>query len=816
MPTSTEGNTTLGGLKVVEIASEIGEYCGKLYADLGAEVLLVEPLNGSPTRSRAPFFGDVVGPVTSIPFSYFNAGKESVALDLDAAVGRQHLLDLLRDADLLIEAMAPGRLAALGVTREVLSNLNPRLVVVSITPFGQSGPYVDFQADDLTLLSLGGLLTMGGYADGAPTAIYGNQAYLAGAQFAAVSSMAAILAAEASGIGDDIDVSIHESVVMGLENAAQVYQLEGKLRHRIGGTQTVASNGQFPCKDGYFYLFAAGLASIRFWMLAVAWLQEEQVAGSEQFNEPRWQDRVFLATDEAKQLFFDVFAPFTRTKTKAELFKACRERRIPAGAVAAPRDVLADPQSKHRGFIVSVDDAHLGKAVTCPGAPYQLSETPWRIGGPVPRVGEHTQAALSNTGSRKQVSTAKAHSAPRRRPLDGVRIIDFAWIGAGSYTTKILGDLGAEVVKIESTKKVDDLRLSAPYKDGKPGVNRSGYFADRNTSKRSLLLNVKTEQGLAIARQLLADCDVVANNFSPGVMEKMGLGYASLSVRNPKIVYLGMSSRGSSGPEADTVGYGLTLAALAGIHFLSGEPDREPVGTGTHYPDHIPNPCHAAFALLAALRFQRKAGRGQAIDLAQTEPTTALIGPAIIEQSFNGRETQRSGNRNNVYAPRGVFRTEGSDRWIAISVRNDREWNAFVDELGSDGLRNPAWASAAGRLADQDALESAIAEAVAGRDGYELMSRLQAVGVAAGVTQTAGDLVDRDPQMKHREHWRWLDHAEMGLAMHNGQPFKFGAVDVSPRSAAPLLGEHTDQVCEELLGYSAEKIAELKRADVLV
>jgi crotonobetainyl-CoA:carnitine CoA-transferase CaiB-like acyl-CoA transferase len=816
MPASAEGKTALGGLKVVEIASEIGEYCGKLYADLGADVLLVEPPSASPTRSRAPFFGDQPGPVTSIAFSYFNAGKKSVVVDLDTAIGRQQLLDLLRDANLLIEAMAPGRLAALGITRDVLLRLNPALVVVSITPFGQSGPYVDYQADDLTLLSLGGLLAMGGYANGVPTAVYGNQAYLAGAQFAAVSSMAAILAAEASGIGEDIDVSIHESVVMGLENAAQVYQLEGKLRHRIGGTQTVASNGQFPCKDGYFYLFAAGLASIRFWMLAVAWLQEEKVAGSEQFNEPRWQDRMFLATEEAKQLFHDVFAPFTRTKTKAELFTACRKRRIPAGAVAAPRDVIADPQSRHRGFIVSVENEHLGKTVVSPGAPYQLTETPCRVSGTAPRVGEHTQVALAQAASSKPRAPARAPAGARARPLDGVRIIDFAWIGAGSYTTKILGDLGAEVIKIESTKKVDDLRLSAPYKDGKPGVNRSGYFADRNTSKRSLLLNVKTDQGLAIARQLLADCDVVANNFSPGVMEKMGLGYAGLSARNPKIVYLGMSSRGGSGPEADTVGYGLTLAALAGIHFLSGEPDREPVGTGTHYPDHIPNPCHAAFALLAALRFQRKTGRGQAIDLAQTEPTTALIGPAIIEQSFNGRETQRSGNRNNLYAPRGVFRTQGNDRWIAISVRNDREWKALVDELGSDSLRKSTWGSVAGRLADQDSLERAIADAVAGCDGYELMARLQARGVAAGVTQTAGDLVDRDPQMKHREHWRWLDHAEMGLAMHNGQPFKFSAVDVSPRSAAPLLGEHTDQVCAELLGYSPEKIAELKKADVLV
>nr|MDP9459069.1 CoA transferase [Actinomycetota bacterium] len=267
-------------------------------------------------------------------------------------------------------------------------------------------------------------------------------------------------------------------------------------------------------------------------------------------------------------------------------------------------------------------------------------------------------------------------------PLSGVRVADFTWVGAGSYTTKMLADHGADVIKIESRAKIDGIRLSAPFKDGVKGVNRSGYFADRNTSKRSITIDLKTAEGQALARRIVAASHVVANNFTPGTMAKFGLGYEQVEEINPAAVYLAMSMSGDSGPERDFLGYGLTIGALVGIHHLSGLPGREPAGTGTNYPDHIPNPCHSAFAVLAALRHARRTGRGQYLDIAQTEPTIAVLGPAFLDATVNGREPQPLGNQHLRCAPHGVYPCAGDDRWIAIAVTDDAQWAAVRQVFG--------------------------------------------------------------------------------------------------------------------------------------
>jgi benzylsuccinate CoA-transferase BbsF subunit len=275
-----------------------------------------------------------------------------------------------------------------------------------------------------------------------------------------------------------------------------------------------------------------------------------------------------------------------------------------------------------------------------------------------------------------------------RSPLHGVRVADFTWIGAGSFTTKLLADHGADVIKIESRSRMDSLRNSRPYKDGVPGINRSGYFADRNSSKRSTTLNLKTENGKELARRLIATSDIVANNFTPGTMEKFGLGYEVVREIRKDIIYIAMSMQGAAGPEHQYLGYGLTMGALTGLQFLSGLPDREPAGTGTNFSDHIPNPCHAAFAILAALRHRRQTGVGQYIDIAQTEPTIALLGPIMGDCSVNNRIAERSGNERPPLAPHGVYRCRGEDRWIAISAWRDATWAALRGVLGDPPLRS--------------------------------------------------------------------------------------------------------------------------------
>jgi len=396
-----------------------------------------------------------------------------------------------------------------------------------------------------------------------------------------------------------------------------------------------------------------------------------------------------------------------------------------------------------------------------------------------------------------------------RGPLSGIRVVDFCWVGAGSFATKMLADQAAEVIKIESSAKVDGIRLSGPFAGGKKGINRSGYFADRNTSKRSLALNLKTERGQEIAKQLVADCDVVANNFSPGVMARFGLGWEDVQSINPGAVYLAMSMQGSSGPERDYIGYGLTISALVGFHYLTGLPGRPAVGTGTNYPDHIPNPTHAAFAVLAALRHRRRTGRGQLIDLAQTEATIAALGPAMMESAANGGDRSPSGNRHDLHVPHGVFPTAGDDRWIAIAVTDDVGWVQLVEALGIGTASNASWATAEGRRADIDAIESVVAAAALGWDADELTAALQSRGVAAGPVRDAEGVVDVDPQLQNRGHWVRLEHAEMGRTLYNNVPYRMSSTPKDITVAAPLLGEHTREICRDVLNMSDETIDEL-------
>ncbi|MDR0275826.1 MAG: CoA transferase [Burkholderiaceae bacterium] len=400
-------------------------------------------------------------------------------------------------------------------------------------------------------------------------------------------------------------------------------------------------------------------------------------------------------------------------------------------------------------------------------------------------------------------------------PLAGITVADFTWIGAGSYTTKILADFGADVVKIESAERLDTLRDAKPFKDGIRGVNRSGYFADRNSSKRSITLNMKTPEGRALARRLIERSDVVANNFTPGAMEKFGLGYAAVREFKQDIVYISMAMHGQTGPEAKYLGYGLTMGAVTGLHYLCGLPDREPAGTGTNFPDHVPNPTHAAFAILAALRHRRRTGEGQFIDMAQIEPTIALLGPAIMDYTVNGRVANRAGNQHIAAAPHGVYPARGEDRWIAISAPADAAWHALLQELGDSALASdPRFATGVARWQHHAELDAALARHTAQYDALELAQRLQRRGIAAGPVQDAADVL-RDPQLQARGHWVYQEHPEMGRTVYNALPFRMSRTPGYPHRPAPLLGQHTEEVLREKLALDAAGIESLRACGAL-
>ncbi|HVV92684.1 MAG TPA: CoA transferase [Hyphomicrobiales bacterium] len=399
--------------------------------------------------------------------------------------------------------------------------------------------------------------------------------------------------------------------------------------------------------------------------------------------------------------------------------------------------------------------------------------------------------------------------------LEGVRITDLTWAGAGPYSTKVFSDLGAEVLKVESRVRPDPVRGGKPYKDGVPGLDRSGYFASRNNGKKSVAVDLKSPGARDLILALAAQSDVISNNFAPGAMERLKLGYEELRAVKPDIVYLGMPMYGEDGPLAGMLGVGMTIAAVAGMIDRTGYHDGPPLGPGTHFPDHAVNPYHAAFAVLAALRHRRLTGRGMKIDLAQVESTLNSMGVPFMEWSATGVEPAREGNRSRSHAPHNIFRCRSEDAWCAVAVLGDEEWQALCRTMGRDDLAGRGdLRLAEGRLGHVEEVEAAVAAWIAGRTPEEAMAELQAAGIAAGVVSSAANLMDHDPQLRARGYWQVIDHPEMGETRFSSPPYLVDGERVELKRP-PLLGEHTEEVLARVLGYSPDRIAALRDAALL-
>ncbi|MEK7215125.1 MAG: CoA transferase, partial [Chloroflexota bacterium] len=370
-------------------------------------------------------------------------------------------------------------------------------------------------------------------------------------------------------------------------------------------------------------------------------------------------------------------------------------------------------------------------------------------------------------------------------------------------------------VHVESATRPDALRMQPPFKEGRSGINRSGFFGGFNTGKLSLAANLSTAEGRSVGHRLALWADVVVENFAPGQMERWGLGYSELAGEKPDLIMFSSTLQGQSGPWRGYVGLGIQGSALAGLHYLIGWPDRGPFGPAGAYTDIIA-PRFSLALLMAALDYRSRTGAGQHIDLAQTETAVYFLSPEILDCGANGRIAQRAGNQCGDSAPHGVFPCAGSDRWIAISVETNDQWRALVEVLGTPPWGNePGYRTTDGRVRHRAALQERLAEFTRQLDPYDLMNRLQAAGVPAGVVQTPGDL-QTDPQLSHRGHFQVSDHAEMGPTRFEGVSFKLSGTPGGTTLPPPCLGEHTHQVLMELLAYGPEEIEGLERAGALM
>lgn len=405
-----------------------------------------------------------------------------------------------------------------------------------------------------------------------------------------------------------------------------------------------------------------------------------------------------------------------------------------------------------------------------------------------------------------------------RLPLAGIRVVDFTWVGAGPFTTKILADFGAEVIKVESGTRPDQLRRAEPLV-GKRGLDESGYFAVRNTNKKSVTIDMKQPGARDVVLALAAGADVMANSFSPRAMQRFGLSYRDVTAVNPTIVYLSMPMAGSTGPYKDYIGYGMSIAAIIGMFAMGGRPGRQPVGTGTNFPDHLPNPLHAAFAVLAALAHRERTGEGQEIMISQLESTLAAFPDAVLEFAANGRVQKVRMRRPGDPAPQGIYpcasADTGEERWCAISVADNQMFAALCRAMDQPALaRDSRFADGAARVSNGPLLDSAIAHWTATLPAEAVVLRLQSAGVAASVVATPRDLLECDKQLAARGFWQRLDHPVMGRSVYHGIAAHFSRTPTEYRSPAPLLGQNNGELAT-LTGMSVEACEALAAADVI-
>lgn len=402
----------------------------------------------------------------------------------------------------------------------------------------------------------------------------------------------------------------------------------------------------------------------------------------------------------------------------------------------------------------------------------------------------------------------------RKGPLTGIKIADFTWVGAGPQVPREMANMGAQVIRIENHKYPCSLRLGQPFRDNIPGINRSMFGACYNTSKYSVCIRLDKPKGREAAKKLIMWADVMAQSMTSDAMIKWGFGYDDVVKFKPDIIYYSTNQPGLIGPYRTFGGYGNHGGAIAGWEMVTGYPDLYPVQVPSAYTDFI-SPWYGATALLAALAYKRRTGKGLLLDQCQWEAGANNQGPAILDYIVNGRVATPVGNRDPDFAPQGVFRCRGADRWVAIGVESDAQWQAFCRVVNEEWVRNPQFATLLGRKENEDELEKLINVWTANQLAEELMRMLQDAGVPAGVTQTNQDIIDHDPQVKHRKAYEWPVHQEIGPALHNTPAYRMSKTPHHILKAGPCIGQDNEYVYKEVLGYTDDDIAEFYAEGVI-
>ena len=780
--------SALKGFRVVELAGSVaGEYCGKLLADFGAEVIKVEtPGWGSPTRAMAPVIRDVPSSEGSALFAYLNTNKHSVEVDVTGPSSVERVHALIATADAVIDDRATS-----------WAQRHPDVVFCSITPFGLGAPAEFENAKSINVFHASGWgYHTPSHPDPGRPPLQGPGRFLADYEAgldAALCIAAALFGRMHSGQGEFIDIS-QQAVLVSRADCILGRFVTGEVPAE-GTRDDYDQQGPasfFACADGFVYLYMTSRAH---------WLGVKALMG-----EPGWLNEFdddwleFSVTPEKVATFQQGFAQWVRSLAKDAAAEQAQRMGVPLVPVNGAADLHESPQYQHRGFFTDVRHPVLG-AASYPTVPYALSSSPAAICSPAPTLGQHTAAVLERLNVEHPAPVVKSPQLkpprePRGGPLQGVRVVELTKVWAGPYAGKLLALLGAEVIKVEAAALPEEMRAY-----GGTDVNHAPFFLSINPEILSVDLDIKSPEGMASLRELIAHSDIVINNLRPGAMERQGLGYEQLARIKSDIIAVSIKMWGNDGPLGHQTGYAPCFSALAGLASLVGYQGGPPLGASMRYGDSTVGAA-AAYAAMVALLHREQTGEGQFVDVSAVETLSSMIGDCLFEQSLTGKHLGPNGNNHPDMCPHGCYPcSDGS--WISVAVANDVEWQRLCDVLDAPALADdPRYATMSQRYDNSEALDADLSNLTRIHRPDDLAQRLRAAGVPASKSATSVDVIG-DQRLWDRELYRFVSDHREGQRPILGPSWRMTRAPAQISRGAPDLGEHTDYVLHEILRAGA-------------
>ncbi|MAP74249.1 MAG: hypothetical protein CMJ55_08325 [Planctomycetaceae bacterium] len=777
----------LDGLRVVDTTNNRGELCGRLLADLGASVVLVEPLGGSSLRNAAPFSSDG----ESLGFLWRNANKSGISIDFETENGSDELLSLLMEADVWIEDGSDIGSVASSNVREAC----PSLVITSITPFGYTGPYAELIANDDVLEAMSGMMFKAGISEKDPLLPPTSMATDVASISAAVATVLAVYQKMKTGKGQHIDLSIMTAAGATTDWS---YSNASVLKAADRPYNEVRQGGGFmypifQCSDGWVRMV---ILSPRQWESLWDWMGKPEA-----FSDLEYWSQVGNRIMNADVLN-PAYSEFFSDKKMLEICVEGQNRGIVVTPLLKPDEVLLDPHLTARGTFIDTEVAQDVVGRIASGF-FELDNVRHGFNHRAPQLGEHN--GFSFNGDRLAFNSPDTE-APL--PLSGIRVLDFGIGGVGVETSRLLAEYGADVIKVETRTYPDFIRLVALSET-------SPSFASSSRSKRSFGCNVKTEEGLQIIHQLVAESDVIVENSATGVMESLGLGYENLQKCNPDIVMISSQLVGSRGPNSHWTGYGPTTQTYGGLlHLWDYDDDDAPATNGTIFPDHAAGRL-CALSGISALIGRDTRGGATHTEVAQVEVVVNMIAEQLLKESLTPGSTGPVGNRHEQRAPRGPFRCTGEEQWVVISIENDEQWDSFVNAVGSpDWATDEQLATIEGRVANAEKLNEHVAKWVQQHSRSEVFDLLQSAGVPCGPMIIGMEMLE-DPHLDARGWTLEIDQPGVGYMKLEGPAWVSERMGGPITFPAPDLAGETREIAAEVLQMGDESIDDLISRGIL-